>query len=451
MCGLVGFFGHWTDKREKMFRDLLRLSALRGPHSTGVGFAGINGACDMVKGPVLPDTLIQGKDYQKITKKGWYNCYLGHNRWATTGAINVANAHPFNFKGVMGCHNGTLHSRFDLDGGNKFDTDSETIFYLIDKVGLKKTYKQLRGAVALVWWDKKKKSLNFIRNHHRPFFYAWTKSKDGIIWASEGWMIGVAAERNKIEYGKIFDTGVHKHYEATFDKKNITLKKRKLKAFIPPKYEAPKTFGTPSAILFPYVEQGGGDYIPFSQPQNNGTGTDITTSRNLNDDCPMVGRSYSLYPRNIIKTYRKKAIESYTIICGFQNLHKKFVAKIQIFNKADFYLADLYPSNDSLYDKLFFKGRISHSYHSGKAGDEKVFIVNVASVDVIVPRDCKRQVGHHQDRMDRTMFDVHYKDCGFCGDPICFEDDKVEFSNKVDDLAICGKCSVSFDMDKEGF
>ncbi len=445
MCGMVGYFGEWSDKKEKMFCDLLRLSALRGPHSTGVAFGGVNGATDMVKDAVLPDTLMAGAEYKSITGAGWYNCYIGHNRWATTGAVVEANAHPFEFPNLIGCHNGTLQSRFDLEGGSKFDTDSETIFYNMNKDGLRETYKQLRGAVALVWWDKRNHTLNFIRNHHRPLVYAWTKDKSGIMWASEGWMIDVAAKRNKVEYGKIFDTGVHKWYEMTFHKKKIHIQKKKIKPFKPEAFIAPKRADDYFSIV-----QGGRCELPFGQP-HNGTGTAVPANYPKGkEDSPKVGQVYSLYPRNIITSYRKKLVDSYTIVCGFQNLHKKYVAKIQIFNKTDHYLADLYPGTHSLYDKLFYKGRVSHSYHSGKQGDAKVFIINVDSIDIIVPRDCKRKVKAGV-MLDRDAFDVQYKDCGFCGDPICFEDEKVEFSDKQDDLAICGKCSVSFDMKEEGF
>jgi len=432
-------------KKEKMFCDLLRLSALRGPHSTGVAFTGINGAAGVVKAPVLPDVLMEQDDFKTITRKGWYNCYMGHNRWATMGKINEKNAHPFDFETLIGCHNGTLHSRFDLNDGHLFDTDSETIFHNINKKGLRETYKKLRGAVALVWWGKQRKTLNFIRNQHRPLVYAWTKNKDGIIWASEGWMIDVAAKRNKIEHGKIFDTGIHKHYEITFQNKKITIKKKKIKPFVAPPYVAPKDF-------FNGLQRADG-YIPFGAPHSGSNNPDYGQSYPNNvheEEEPKVGNVYSLYPRNIITSYRKKKIDRITIVCGFQSLHKKFVAKIQIFNKKDFYLAELYPGLEtSKYSKLFYKGRISHAYHSGKKKEAKVFIVQLGSIDVIVPRDCKRSVRKGM-MMDREMFDAHYKDCGYCGDPLCFEDDYIEFSEKEDDLAICGKCSESFDMAKEG-
>jgi len=441
---MVGYFGEWTHSKEKMFCDLLRLSALRGPHSTGVAVAGVNGASGIVKEAVLPDQLMKGKAFLKITNAGWYNCYIGHNRWATTGAVNEANAHPFNFKTLMGCHNGTLHSRFDLVDGAKFDTDSEAIFYNIDRVGLRDTYKELRGAVALVWWNKKRKTLNFIRNQHRPLVYAWTKSMDGIMWASEGWMIDVAAERNKVEHGKIYDTGIHKHYEMTLSKKKITIKKKKVKPFKMPVYVAPPfTEARPYLSGFGTAIQEDKHYRPFGLDQN---GTSST------DEAPMVGRSYSLYPRNIIKSYcpnTKGEVESFTIICGFQNLHKKYVAKIQIFDTKDHWLAELYPDSQSLYSKLFYKGRVSHSYPSLNQGEGKVFIISCVSVEVIVPRDCKRRVKGGE-MLGREAFDDRYKDCGFCGDPLCFEDDVIEFSDKQDDLAICGKCSDSFDMQKEG-
>jgi len=456
MCGLVGYFGKHTLPREKMFRDLLRLGAIRGPHSTGVGFAGINGACTFVKSVNLPDILLTNKRYIKITDKGWYNLYMGHNRWATIGKITSENAHPFDFSHILGCHNGTIVGRYELGDAHKFDVDSEHILYLINKEGIKNIYKKVRGAMALVWWDKRTKTLNFIRNRERPLSYAWTKEQDGLIYASEGWMIRVAALRSGVTHGKIFDVGVHKHYEISYDdanfgKEKIKIAKKKLKPFVPPPYKAPEkndydawwgwrgrnpmTQGVGDTSINTDI---GGEPVPV---QNNLPGLSKIVA------IPIVGQCYSLYPRNIVKTYTKKKLTGYTIICGFQNLDRRHEARIYLHNERDFYLADLYPTNDSLYDKLFFKGRISHSYHSGKSGTSKIYIVGVETVDIIVPLDCKRQTRLGL-KLNKRQFDSQYKNCAWCGDPLCFEDDGIIFDENHYDVAVCGKCDNSFDNSK---
>ena len=71
------------------------------------------------------------------------NAVVAHVRKATVGQVCLENTHPFQYKGWIFCHNGTLfgfekvrevvhqrvHPRFlELMGG---DTDSETLFYLV--------------------------------------------------------------------------------------------------------------------------------------------------------------------------------------------------------------------------------------------------------------------------------------------------------------------------------
>ena len=133
---------------------------------------------------------------------------IGHNRWATTGAINAKNAHPFNFKGLVGCHNGTLVDQTLLDNHKNFEVDSENLFDSINNEGVRETIRKTHGAYALTWYDKKEDSINFLRNSQRPLCYVFSLDQKTIFWASEEWMLKVINMKHNLKLGEIHKLGV---------------------------------------------------------------------------------------------------------------------------------------------------------------------------------------------------------------------------------------------------
>jgi glucosamine 6-phosphate synthetase-like amidotransferase/phosphosugar isomerase protein len=119
-------------------------------------------------------------------------CVIGHNRYATQGAINEENAHPFVFEDVIGCHNGTVYpySLNHLDEHNHTRTDSQII---IAELGagtpVKEVIEFANGAYALVWYDMKKHTLHMCRNKERTLYVVASLNKKTIFWASEMWML----------------------------------------------------------------------------------------------------------------------------------------------------------------------------------------------------------------------------------------------------------------------
>lgn len=99
---------------------------------------------------------------------------IGHCRSATKGKISVDNAHPFNFKNVIGVHNGTIHGKFPHS--DEFETDSEALYKNIDELGIKAGLEAaigFSGAFALAFYDKKTKELCFTRNDKRPLHFTF--------------------------------------------------------------------------------------------------------------------------------------------------------------------------------------------------------------------------------------------------------------------------------------
>lgn len=215
MCGLVGYFGRFDRKHHDAFEDLLAIDVIRGPHSTGVA-AIEKKRVDLVKGKCLPHELIASEGYKRITeykKFGW----MGHNRYATIGAVNGANAHPFKVGRITGMHNGTC-MMYRFPDKYKKDTDSEMIMNILDKKDVDYLWENLSGAASLVWWNAEKKTLNFLRNKERPMWFLFLPNDHGFFFASEAWMLRGVCNRNGIDYDPdLVSSDVNQHYEFKYD------------------------------------------------------------------------------------------------------------------------------------------------------------------------------------------------------------------------------------------
>jgi asparagine synthetase B (glutamine-hydrolysing) len=202
MCGLVGIAGDCNLTWKDLFTELLMVDSVRGTHSTGA--ASISREKDifeLAKRPGNPFELFATAAYDKMTAtNNSVKALFGHNRYATVGEKNEANAHPFKFSHVVGMHNGTLDSWAlkRLKDYEKYGTDSEAIFASINDIGAKATLEIIAGAWALIWYDKRDGTLNFLRNSARPLHYCYSKDRCTLIWASEAKMLEyVMSRRNK--------------------------------------------------------------------------------------------------------------------------------------------------------------------------------------------------------------------------------------------------------------
>lgn len=244
ICGLVGVAGKITPKEETAFKQLLIVDQLRGKHSVGVAAIDTNGGVEVFKKAVNPEDFFTMQGFKDMMRYQ-LNVLIGHNRYATQGAVNAVNAHPFEFDTLVGAHNGTLTGQWRLPDHKQFEVDSENIFHAIQKEGLEKTHKNLDGAYALTWWDKENDTLNFIRNDERTFFYTYSEDKLTMFWASESWMLSGILGRNGIKHTKIVSTKPYHHYRFDiplgFPNKSTPINDiavRKLEEFVPA-YKAP--------------------------------------------------------------------------------------------------------------------------------------------------------------------------------------------------------------------
>lgn len=211
MCGLIGVAGKSSTAMDKMFRVLLILDTVRGEHSTGVLLVDSHGLTSVHKAVGAPHELFDSRSYN--LNLGWANnVMLGHNRYATKGVINKRNAHPFEHEHIIGAHNGTLATQYLLDDYKDYAVDSDNLYHHMSINGVQDTVKKLGGAFALSWYDTEDGTLNFVRNNTRPLYICYSKDFRNVMWASEKWMLQVAADKAQVEIVGLRELPAYKHY-----------------------------------------------------------------------------------------------------------------------------------------------------------------------------------------------------------------------------------------------
>ena len=241
MCGLVGVFGDLYQGHLKFFKQALIADYVRGKHSTGMTAVKFNGEVFNKKLALDPINFL---DLQSVDSNILISntLLMGHNRHATQGSVNAANAHPFQHGDITLMHNGTLTNKWALQ--QKFDapifgTDSELVCWLINEHGPEDIIKELIGAFALTWYDESDSSFNFIRNEDRPMAMAFSDS--ALVYSSEWRMMGWLMERNHLALKDfdLFVPTVGEHYKFSYAAKKITKVVEKLELYVAPKYVAP--------------------------------------------------------------------------------------------------------------------------------------------------------------------------------------------------------------------
>lgn len=206
---------------------MLQCDTYRGSHSTGAfaGFkllkdwqfnlakAAIDGF-DFVKGKTYLETIRCHREeryYATIAKPTIVSTaprfIFGHNRYATVGAVNGKNAHPFQHGNITLAHNGTLIDQSLLPDHKMFEVDSENVCHSVNKIGAAETIQKLDGAFTLIWHDKSDNTVHVIRNEERPFHF-WETTGGDWFGCSEEKMGDWLLTRGNIPIG------IKRHFEA---------------------------------------------------------------------------------------------------------------------------------------------------------------------------------------------------------------------------------------------
>ena len=117
--------------------DSLALQSRREPDGTGLGWFDEDGRPQLSKQPIA---AYEDREFAHAARELESTVFLAHIRYATTGAIELRNTHPFEQRGRLFAHNGVIEDlpRLEHELGDDMalvrgDTDSERLFALITR------------------------------------------------------------------------------------------------------------------------------------------------------------------------------------------------------------------------------------------------------------------------------------------------------------------------------
>ena len=117
--------------------DSLALQSRREPDGTGLGWFGADGRPQLSKQPLA---AYEDREFAHEARELESTVFLAHIRYATTGAIELRNTHPFEQRGRLFAHNGVIEDlgRLERELGDDLAlvrgaTDSERLFALITR------------------------------------------------------------------------------------------------------------------------------------------------------------------------------------------------------------------------------------------------------------------------------------------------------------------------------
>lgn len=214
MCGLVGISSNnLVHKDKQFFSNLLYIDQLRGEHSTGVLGVNKKGVPSVYKRALKAADFLQLKGHSAVCLHADH-LLMGHNRYATVGAKDDNNAHPFTHGAITLAHNGTLKNKYAVNSDKRtFDTDSETIAYALSCENYLEVLERLEGAYALTWFDEEDGTINFARNSERELYLGFVGND--LVWASEREMLQLVAGHMKktLKDVELLPVGEHRMYE----------------------------------------------------------------------------------------------------------------------------------------------------------------------------------------------------------------------------------------------
>lgn len=180
MCGIASVINtqeEYKDIAKRIFKSVLMANESRGHDSTGVLVIDRDtNEFSLFKDTIEASKLLNRKKFRQVEGDIW----IGHTRLATTGDINIRNAHPLQRRDVFLVHNGVITNHEDIGKSLEFShqVDSEILIPIVEKEDWD-LLQDIKGNANFISWDKPKKLL-YVERHDNPL-YCLTLKKMGIV------------------------------------------------------------------------------------------------------------------------------------------------------------------------------------------------------------------------------------------------------------------------------
>lgn len=487
MCGIVFVGGsNLLETNVSFFESLLHADVVRGRHSTGV-YRGIeSGGTDIFKEAVPGPAYLELKGWERLrgennttyqkerlAKEGKVipaslsNFYVGHNRYATQGAINGRNAHPFKHGDITLVHNGTLRGQWRLPDHRDFEVDSENICHALNKEGVDETIQKLQGAFTLVWHNRADQTLNFIRNTERPF-YMMEFSNGMWAGASEKEMIQWLNNRRKapLKVKQEFELPVGQQY--VFDVSEGGFKFKEVREHKLPTF--PYSYTSQSRAYWEeddyFTSRYGSSATKQSttkKPETKAKAVDDANAQKVNEILIGTGSSYFTKDKTIqfwpyeFREYLKAQPNKGSVRGWTMDRDQVYLeVEIHAIERADF---DSIPSN------TLMETTIVSAYNeksTGKNGREILTPVAIGRGLKLVEEDNVDDVDDNLDDLDLSEIEMHFLDdnvpfdlgesdtvvdsCELCGSSLEEGDVFVEEDDVTGTQVFCGTCNKHYGL-----
>lgn len=284
--------------------ELCYLSALRGSDSTGIAI-GYRKKKEHNKFGVyshkmtVPSADFLRDKHTQSTLSASSFFLMGHCRAKTIGDATIENAHPHECDHIVGTHNGTIGK-----WGNDKKSDSRELFERIARDGITKAFSDAdTGAYAVVFADKRARTINFFRNDRRPLYLMWADNERTLYWASEKEMLDLMAERNGLTRNAEEPWLLKEHTLISIPFGSIDTKIDPIKV-TPPPFVLPVTAKVPATSTWPKSQQqrdhsfDGVMKTPVEHQKK-------TLADLLNPSCEDRGSSFDIHDTPLLHTFPK--------------------------------------------------------------------------------------------------------------------------------------------------
>jgi len=184
MCGIASLINVNPENRElakRIFKSILLANESRGSDSTGVlSIERESNQFSLFKDTLRASEFLKRRKFRQVEGDVW----IGHTRQATTGSVNIRNAHPLQRKDIFLVHNGMISNHRDIAKSLEleYEVDSEVLIPIVEK-GDWDLLVDVKGSFNFIAWDKPNEKI-IVERHDNPLYCLTLKELNMVMFSS---------------------------------------------------------------------------------------------------------------------------------------------------------------------------------------------------------------------------------------------------------------------------